>query len=784
MMTLLPKVAGLLVALFLSMSVAFGQTTPQTRENNQVCMDPIVGPGRGPYINAARTSGLCLACSGSSTSAVADGNLANFATIDLGVSAVGGYRISVRDSLQYYPAGNEVGFVIRFRQNGLLGLIDAALLNQFVIRTYRSNVLVESANFTSGSGLLKANVLNGSGQGKQILSFVTTQEFDEVELAYTGVATAGNAVDVYNAFEGPANCRQSCLNALLTNGESVTATSGSTSPVPLGCLLGSISGTANVVDADSVNNFETISSTVGLACTRFIQVRSATTYPAGYEAGYVIDNGDGIIGLNLLGGVKITTYLNGVPRDSLSGSSLIAASVLGSTSRVQLGFKTTQTFNSIRISMTGISVAVNLRIFNAYVVADSDNDGISDCMDRCPGGNDLIDTDGDGTPDGCDQNIANLSVTKSVSSATATVGSNVTFTIVTSRTAQYDATGVVVRDTLAPGLTYVSHTATTGTVYDPATGRWTIGSALAGPTTSVTLAITVRVDAEGVNSNVAEVIRSFETDPNSTPGNSNTAEDDIASACVSVPVRLCEGERLQLTGPSTFSSGVEWFRTVNGVTTSVATTATFSASLTGNYTYTAVGNTGCASGNCCPVILIVDPLPVPVIVASSSVICAGSNSTLSISNVAAGVTYVWNDGTVGTSITVTPNVTSVYSVSATTAAGCSNVISFTVIVNPLPVQAPIVALCGPAGGSTYNFAINPTTLGSSTTYFVTVGSGAEIGPFAYGVSRLIEGNTGSFSVVIRDAVTSCSITRAVTAPTDCPTCPPKVCAPVSIVRLR
>ena len=164
-------------------------------------MDPIVGPGRGPYINQARTAGICIACSGSST-AVVDGNLATAATLDLGVAAAGGFRISVKDSLQYYPGGNEVGFVINYPKNGLPGLIDASLLNQFAIRTYRtgSATPLETASSTNGSGLLKAGVLDGSGDGKQLLSFVTTQAFDEVELVYSGAVTVGSAVDVYYAF--------------------------------------------------------------------------------------------------------------------------------------------------------------------------------------------------------------------------------------------------------------------------------------------------------------------------------------------------------------------------------------------------------------------------------------------------------------------------------------------------------------------------------------------------------------------------------------------------------
>lgn len=39
------------------------------------------------------------------------------------------------------------------------------------------------------------------------------------------------------------------------------------------------------------------------------------------------------------------------------------------------------------------------------VVADSDNDGVCDTLDVCPGGDDSLDSDGDGTPDFCDCDI-------------------------------------------------------------------------------------------------------------------------------------------------------------------------------------------------------------------------------------------------------------------------------------------------------------------------------------------------------------------------------------------
>ncbi|MEW4925681.1 T9SS type A sorting domain-containing protein, partial [Algibacter sp. 2305UL17-15] len=39
---------------------------------------------------------------------------------------------------------------------------------------------------------------------------------------------------------------------------------------------------------------------------------------------------------------------------------------------------------------------------------DSDNDGVNDCEDVCPGSDDRVDTDGDGIPDGCDQCVGGI----------------------------------------------------------------------------------------------------------------------------------------------------------------------------------------------------------------------------------------------------------------------------------------------------------------------------------------------------------------------------------------
>ena len=63
-------------------------------------------------------------------------------------------------------------------------------------------------------------------------------------------------------------------------------------------------------------------------------------------------------------------------------------------------------------------------------------------------------------------------------------------------------------------------------------------------------------------------------------------------------------------------------------------------------------------------------------------LCAGEATTLTATG---GVSYYWSNGASSPSITETPTVTTTYSVVITNAEGCSQTVSRSVVVNPLPV---------------------------------------------------------------------------------------------------
>ncbi len=119
-----------------------------------------------------------------------------------------------------------------------------------------------------------------------------------------------------------------------------------------------------------------------------------------------------------------------------------------------------------------------------------------------------------------------LSLTKSTNRPRPNVGEQVTFTLTLTNAGPDGATGILVRDLLPGGLTFVSANPTAGT-YDSTTGIWTI--ATLGNAGTATLPIIATYNAPMMIVNTAEVIAAAQTDVDSTPANNAGNEDDQAA---------------------------------------------------------------------------------------------------------------------------------------------------------------------------------------------------------------------------------------------------------------
>jgi len=169
------------------------------------------------------------------------------------------------------------------------------------------------------------------------------------------------------------------------------------------------------------------------------------------------------------------------------------------------------------------------------------------------------------TPPGAD-----LAVAKTVSNATPTVGSTITFTITLTNAGPATATGVTVTDLLPAGLTFVSATPSQGS-YTSATGVWSVGTI----TTAVpqTLAIVATVTGSSAMSNTGTISASDQFDPN-TANNTASATETPLGADLAVA------------------------KTVSNATPDTKSTVTFTITLTNN------GPTATATG-----VVVTDLLP-------------------------------------------------------------------------------------------------------------------------------------------------------------------------------
>ncbi|MBI5951939.1 MAG: DUF11 domain-containing protein [Chloroflexi bacterium] len=128
--------------------------------------------------------------------------------------------------------------------------------------------------------------------------------------------------------------------------------------------------------------------------------------------------------------------------------------------------------------------------------------------------------------------IADLSLTQSYAKSSPGTAGYVVLTITVTNNGPYNATNIVVMDELPEGLNFVSYTSDGGGTYNKDTGLWSAGSIPNGTGNTRSLRITARVDASGSRTNWAEIWSADQSDPDSTPGDGSTTQDDDASVDV------------------------------------------------------------------------------------------------------------------------------------------------------------------------------------------------------------------------------------------------------------
>lgn len=126
---------------------------------------------------------------------------------------------------------------------------------------------------------------------------------------------------------------------------------------------------------------------------------------------------------------------------------------------------------------------------------------------------------------------SDLELEKEASNKSFKEGENVTFKIKVINKGPLDAQGILVKDLLDKGLTYLSHS---GGNYDNNTGIWNVGNLSVNKNVSLEILTRINMNNSANITNTAEIIAAKPSDKDSTPGNNNPNEDDQASVTIEI----------------------------------------------------------------------------------------------------------------------------------------------------------------------------------------------------------------------------------------------------------
>jgi hypothetical protein len=105
--------------------------------------------------------------------------------------------LEVEDTDTTYAAGSRAGFVVEDPGS----LLQLTLLQGITLRTYLNGALRDTATY---GGLLDLDLIGLTGiSGRTLVTFTTTQTFDEVRIVYSALVGALSSVDVSQSCVDP-----------------------------------------------------------------------------------------------------------------------------------------------------------------------------------------------------------------------------------------------------------------------------------------------------------------------------------------------------------------------------------------------------------------------------------------------------------------------------------------------------------------------------------------------------------------------------------------------------
>ncbi|WP_185281681.1 T9SS type A sorting domain-containing protein [Hymenobacter sp. NBH84] len=277
--------------------------------------------------------------------------------------------------------GNRAGIVI----SGDNSLLNVSLLNAVYVQTYLNETLVQRIPVAELVGIessLTSSLRNNLplfNNRPTRAGFIASGDFNKIELVTAGVLNLSYGIRFYYAFGfDDQNSTIQYKGALSNNVSPVEGQEYSTQSRGANGLVcvnvnSNIDNSQNAAN-DDLADFATFRNLLNISvlnCPATLRVKLRSTVgPTGYRAGFVIGNG-GLLDLNLLQNVRLSTYLNDALQESASGANLLRVNVLPDN-RYFLSFQTTKPFNQVQISLNGaVNVLDNLNVYYGFGIEEA-----------------------------------------------------------------------------------------------------------------------------------------------------------------------------------------------------------------------------------------------------------------------------------------------------------------------------------------------------------------------------------------------------------------------------
>lgn len=297
--------------------------------------------------------------------------------------------IGIADALTSYEAGTFAG--IDISTNSLLTL---SVLDNISLKLFKDGTEVQSVS--PSSILINVNTALLTDSSRVVVGVMAEQEFNEIVLYVEQPVNIDiGYINVHGAiFEEMCAASITCYESyLLQYGEHPVIINHERTGVMGVADVGSeIRNPGNVLEPDNTLYGELTSVAGVLSSVSLSVLNIVQEYPVGTFAGFVVENQNGLIDLDLLNSLSINTYKDGILQESRSGSNLLNLTLIieligpGSNSQ-NIGFTTSKPFDEIQIVLgefVSVGVLTTIRVYGAFIDTRSSIGGELFCMNTLP----------------------------------------------------------------------------------------------------------------------------------------------------------------------------------------------------------------------------------------------------------------------------------------------------------------------------------------------------------------------------------------------------------------